>query len=253
MARLRIAGIVMACLLVVAFVSAASGYVVILKSGHKIRCKEPMRIEGSNAILTLATGTLASYPLQLVDVVETERYNQLGLGDALMIEELSIHGTPIPTPTPYTSLGQHATIDAGGGGSPSLGTTAEPTPVPTPGIKMREEKYHDERVAQAFAKIFDDKELLIYRTSQGTQPDYFFVQTTTDSEREVFEALEIVAEAFVLINQIHPEIAPSAVELEMIQTSGKPAGTFRLTPELAKELADGTTPAQAFYIKNVIF
>jgi hypothetical protein len=79
------------------------------------------------------------------------------------------------------------------------------------------------------------------------------VQATTDSEREVFSALEIVAEAFVLINQIHPELAPAAVELEMVQTSGKPAGTFRLTPELANELASGETQAQAFYIKNVIF
>jgi hypothetical protein len=253
MARLRVVSFVTAVLLVAMFVSAAGGYVVILKSGHKIRCKEPMRIEGPNAILTLKTGTLTSYPLELVDLVETERYNQLGLGDALMIEELSVRGTPIPTPTPYTSLGQHATIDAGGGGAPSLGSTVEPTPVPTPGIELQEESYHDERVAQAFAKIFDDKELLIYRTSQGTQPEYFFVQTTTDSEREVFSALEIVAEAFVLISQIHPEIAPAAVELEMIQTSGKPAGTFRLTPDLAKELADGETPAQAFYIKNVIF
>ena len=92
-----------------------------------------------------------------------------------------------------------------------------------------------------------------FRTSRGTQEDYFFVQTTTDSEREVFAALEIVAEAFVLINRIHAEIAPIAVELEMIQTSGKPAGTFRLTPALAKELADGDTPTQTFYIKNVIF
>jgi len=253
MARYRFLGFATAVLLVAALVSAASGYVVILKSGHKIRCKEPMRIEGPNAILTLATGTLASYPLQLVDVVETERYNQLGLGDALMLEELSVQGTPIPTPTPYTSLGQHASIDAAGGGSVSLGSTIEPTPVPTPGIKMQEEEYHDERIEQAFSRIFDDKELLIYRTSRGTQAEYFFVQTTTDSEREVFSALEIVAEAYVLINQIHPEIAPSAVELEMIQTSGKPAGTFRLTPELANELASGETPAQTFYIKNVIF
>jgi len=253
MSRLRIIGLVAAVLLVVAVVAAAQGYVVILKSGHKVRCKEPMTIQGPNAILTLATGTVTSYPLALVDLIETERYNQLGLGDALMIEELSVHGTPIPTPTPYTSLGQHATIDAGGADYPTLGTTIEPTPVPTPGIKLQSEKYHDERIDQAFAKIFDDKDLLIYRTSQGTQSDFFFVQTTTDSEREVFEALEAVAEAYALIDRIHKNLSPAAVELEMIQTSGKPAGTFRLTPDLAKELADGTTPTQTFYIKNVIF
>ena len=253
MSRFRIAGLVTAVLFVVAMVVAAQGYVVVLKSGHKIRCKEPMRIEGPNAILTLAAGTLTSYPLQLVDLVETERYNQLGLGNALMIEELSVRGTPIPTPTPSTSLGQHATIDAGGGGGPALGSTTEPTPVPTPGIKLQAEKYHDERVDQAFSKIFDEKELLIYTTSRGTQPDHFFVHTTTDSEREVFDALETVAEAFVLIIRIHPEISPAAVELQMVQTSGKPAGTFRLTPDLARELADDETPTQTFYIKNVIF
>jgi len=255
MARLRILGFVAAIFLVVAVVAAAQGYVVILKSGHKIRCKEPMRIEGPNAILTLAAGTLTSYPLALVDLVETERYNQLGFGNALLIEELSVHGTPIPTPTPRTSLGQHATIDAAGReeGGPALGTTADPTPAPTPGIKLQSEKYHDERVDQAFSKIFDEKDLLIYTTSRGTQPDHFFVQTTTDSEREVFAALETVAEAYVLINRIHPEIAPAAVELQMTQTTGKPAGTFRLTPALAKELADGDTPIQTFYIRNVIF
>ena len=253
MARLRVLGFVTAVFLAVAVAAAAQGYVVILKSGHKIRCKEPMRIEGPNAVLVLATGTLTSYPVLLVDLVETERYNQLGLGDALLIEELSVHGTPIPTPTPRTSLGQYATIDAGGEGGPALGNTVEPTPAPTPGIKLQSEKYHDERIDQAFSKIFDEKELLIYTTSRGTQPDHFFVQTTTDSEREVFDALETVAEAYVLINRIHPEISPAAVELKMVQTSGKPAGTFRLTPELAKELAGGETPAQTFYIKNVIF
>lgn len=253
MARLRVLGFVTAVFLVVAMVAAAQGYVVILKSGHKIRCKEPMRIEGPNAVLVLAAGTLTSYPLMLVDLVETERYNQLGLGNALMIEELSIHRTPIPTPTPFTSLGQHATIDAGGERGPALGTTAEPTPVPTPGIKLQSEKYHDERVDQAFSKIFDEKELMLYKTSRGTKPEHFFVQTTTDSEREVFAALETVAEAYVLINRIHPEISPAAVELQMTQTSGKPAGTFRLTPALAKELADGETQTQTFYIKNVIF
>jgi len=253
MARLRIIGIVTAIILVVAVVAAAEGYVVILKSGHKIRCKEPMQIEGPNAVLVLSTGTLTSYPLALVDLVETERYNQLGFGDALLIEELSVHGTPIPTPTPRTSLGQYATIDAGGEGGPVLGDTAEPTPAPTPGIELQSEKYHDERVDQAFSKIFDEKELMLYTTSRGTQPDHFFIQTTTDSEREVFDALETVAEAYVLINRIHPGLSPAAVELKMTQTSGKPAGTFRLTLELAKELADGDTPPQTFYIKNVIF
>jgi hypothetical protein len=233
--------------------AAAEGYVVILKSGHKIRCKEPMQIQGENAILTLSTGTVTSYPLQLIDLVETERYNQMGLGDALMIEELSVAGEEVVTPTPRTSLGNVTTIDAGGGSSPVLGSTSAPSPTPTPGIQLQPTDYHDDRITDAFTKIFDDKELLIYRTSQGSRPEYFFVQATTDSETEVFKALETVAEAYAVISELHPDLAPQAVELKMLQTSGKPAGTFRLTPALAKELVSGKTPTKSFYIKHVIF
>lgn len=253
MSQIRSAALVAIILTLMVSLVAAEGYVVILKSGHKIRCKEPMQIQGENAILTLSTGTVTSYPLQLIDVVETERYNQMGLGDALMIEELSVKGEAAPTPTPRTSLGSYTSIDAGGAAAPMLGTTLEPTPTPTPGIELQATRYHDDRIDQAFSKIFDDQELLIYKTSQGTQPEYFFVQTTTDSEKEVFKALETVAEAYVVISEIHQDLAPKAVELQMLQTSGKPAGTFRLTPGLARELVSGTIPTQTFYIKHVIF
>ncbi len=233
-------------------VALASGYVVILKNGTKIACKEPVRVEGSNAILTLATGMLASYPVNEVDLVETQRYNQEGFGDAFLIEELSMQGTPIPTPTPRQSLGRVTSINAGNA-SPELGTMTVPTPTPTPGIKLQTELYHDERVNQAFRKVFDDRNLLIYRTSAGTQPSYFFVQTVTDNQGEVFEALQIVTESYALIHRLQPEIAPSAVELEMIQTSGKAAGTFRITPEMAAALADKEIPIEQFYVNYVIF
>jgi hypothetical protein len=236
----------------VAMDSLAGGYVVILKNGSKIACREPMRIEGQSAILTLVTGTVASYPVDLVDVVETQRYNQQGFGDALLLDELSLEGTPIPTPTPKQSLGQLASIDAGNR-VPELGSTFVPTPTPTPGIKLQTEAYHDERVDQAFRKVFDDRNLLIYRTSAGSRPTYFFVQAVTDSQREVFEALEIVSDAYALIHRLQPEIAPGAVELQMIQTSGKAAGTFRLTPEMASELAEEQTSIEQFYVNYVIF
>ncbi len=254
MSKFRIFGLVAVALLVVVMMASAEGYVVILKSGHKIRCKEPMRIEGDRAILTMSTGTVTSYPLQYINVVETERYNQLGLGDAVMIDELSVNREALPTPTPRAALGSITEIDAGHAGpAPQLSNTTPPTPTPTPGIELQQAKYHDERVDDAFSKIFDDKELLIYKTSQGTKPEYFFVQTTTDSEKEVFKALEIVSQAYVMIEELHKDISPEAVEIKMLQTSGKPAGTFRLTPDLARELVTGDTPTQSFYIKNVIF
>jgi hypothetical protein len=240
-------------LLAIATAATAGGYVVILKNGHSIRCAEPMRIEGPNAILTLVTGTVASYPVDQVNVVETERYNQQGFGDAVLIDELSASGTPVPTPTPKLSLGRYASIDSATAADAELGTSYVPTPTPTPGIKLQSEPYHDERVDQAFSRIFDEKKLYIYRTSAGTQPDYFYVQTVTDSQREVFHALDIVTQAYTLIHKLEPEIAPAAVELQMIQTSGKAAGTFRITTDLALELAEDRTTIEQFYVSHVIF
>jgi hypothetical protein len=72
MSRIRVVSLVVTILLVGSMIASAGGYVVILKSGHKVRCKEPMRIEGPIAMLTLATGTLASYPLVLIDLVELQ-------------------------------------------------------------------------------------------------------------------------------------------------------------------------------------
>jgi hypothetical protein len=239
-------------LIIVAQLASAAGYVVILKNGHKIRCKEPMQIEGDLAIITVATGTVTSYPLDQIDLIETERYNQQGYGDALEIEELAVYNDIIPTPTPRVSLGRFVTLDSMER-NPELKTTLAPTPTPTPGIRLQTYPYHDDRVTRAFEKVFDDEKLYLYHTSGGTNPDHFFVQAVTDSEDQVFHALEVVCRAFFLIRQADAEIAPNVVELQMVQTSRKPAGTFRITPTDAEALLDGSVSVQNFYIRNVIF
>ena len=238
--------------LIVAQLAGAAGYVVILKNGHKIRCREPMQVDGDIAIITLSTGTVSSYPLTQIDLIETERYNQQGLGDAVEIEELAVHGHIGPTPTPRKSLGSFVTLDSMER-NPELKTTMAPTPTPTPGIRLQTYPYHDERVTRAFEKVFADEKLYLYHTSGGTQQGYFFIQAVTDSEDQVFHALETVCQAFYLIRQADPDIAPEIVELQMVQTSRKAAGTFRITPEDAEALLNGTISVQNFYIRNVIF
>jgi len=239
-------------LLALTGLAAASGYVVILKSGHRIRAREPLTIEGPNAIITLVTGTVVSYPIDQVDLIASERYNQLGLGDAITIDELDRKDRPAPTATPSVSLGSVAQLNSGEEEA-SLGSTAPPTPTPTPGIVLQTLRYHDPRVDQAFAQIFDDRKLYQYRTSAGTRPNFFFVQTVTDTQREVFKALKVICEAFAIIHELHPEIAPEAVELEMVTLSNKAAGTFRITTDQAREVASGTVGVEEFYVGNVIF
>jgi hypothetical protein len=238
-------------LLLVTLSATAGGYVVYLKNGKFIRAKEPLQIKGNQAIIILVTGTMASYPVDHVDLVKTERYNQLGLGDAVVIDELTVEDEMRPTSTPTPSLGGLASLDPGKQGL--LTSYAPPTPTPTPGIRLQTYPYHDTRVTQAFHQIFDDRNMYIYRSSAGTQPDFFFVQTVTDQQREVFNAIKAVVEAFTLINELHNDISPDAVELEMISTSGKPAGTFRITPEMARQLHAKELSVEQFYVTYVIF
>ena len=75
-------------ILVVIVGATSGGYIVILKNGERIRCNEPLAIDGNLAIITLITGQVTSYPIDHIDLVATERYNKLGLGDALTIDEL---------------------------------------------------------------------------------------------------------------------------------------------------------------------
>jgi hypothetical protein len=239
-------------IMAIAMIAASSGYVVILKSGHRIRAKEPLRIEGPNAIIMLATGTEVSYPVSAIDLVATERYNQLGLGDAITIDEFDKLNKPAPTATPSVSLGSVAQISSGVDDA-TLGTTAPPTPTPTPGITLQSARYHDPRVDQAFSQILDDRKLYQYRTSVGTQPNFFFVQTVTDTQREVFKALKVICEAYAIIHELHPEIAPASLELEMVTLSNKPAGTFRISTEQARDVATGVIGVEEFYVRNVIF
>ncbi len=225
------------------------GYIVVLKNGQRIVAAAPIEIQGKLALITLPSGTVTSLPLAQVDLVATERYNQLGLGGALVLEGVG-EQTPTPTPTPEPSLGSLARLRGIARPSPPPGT---PTPTPTPSITLRPAPYPDPRVTEAFTSFFEQKHLYLYKTSVGTRPDAFFVQVVTDSEREVFHALTTVAEAFALIRQLDPKLAPRVVELQLVTSVNKPAGTFRLTPELAEQLASGKVQVERFYIEHVIF
>ena len=231
--------------------SHPKGYVVILKNKQKIRASKPMKIVGKQVFITLSTGTMTAIPLNMVDIIATERYNKMGFGNALAIEGLDFSGTPVPTPTPEVPLGSIVSIHAGT--RPELGSSATPTPTPTPGIKLQTAPYPNKNVDEAFKQIFDANNLYLYRTSIGTRPNYYFVQAITDSEREVFHALTTVCKAYGMIRKLHPELAPAAVELEMKTTSGKAAGTFRLSPDDIQEINSGKISPEQFYVSHVIF
>lgn len=244
-----------ACLVLVFVIvvgASTGGYVVILKNGERIRCSEPLSINGNLAIMTLVTRQVTSLPLDQVDLIATERYNKLGLGANLTIDELDREAALPPTPTPRRTLGSYATL-AGIEEQPELATEVDPTPTATPGIQLQLRAYKDPKVTAAFTEILDGKNLYLYRTSAGTLEDHFLVQAVTDTQREVFHAIEVVAEAYIMIRDRRPDLAPAAVELKMVETSGRSAGTFRITTEQAEQLAGGEVEPATFYVENVLF
>ena len=239
-------------LLVAVVVSATSGYVVILKNGQRIRAREPMTVQDKQVLIVLSTGTLTTIPIDRVDFVATERYNKLGLGNALTIDALDRVDQPRPTATPRRPLGSLTTLSADTTKS-ILGSVETPTPTPTPGIQLHNYPYPESKVDEAFKQMFEEHRMYLYRTSVGTHRSYYMVQAVTDSDREVFNALQAVASSYAVISTRYPEMAPEAVELQMVTTAGKPAGTFRISPEMASTLSSGKISPEAFYVKHVIF
>ena len=229
---------------------AVTGYVVFLKNGSSIRALKPMEIQGRQVIITLLNGTETSISVEQIDLVKTERYNQQGFGSSLMMEGLSDMKSP-PTPTPRPRLGEMGRLQVGKEPTPDI--SVPPTPTPTPPIKLRESPYPAKAITDAFSRIFDDERMYLYNMSVGTQSDRLHISVVTDSEREVFHAVEVVSKAYHLIAELGEEGVPEMIELQLVTTTSKPAGTFRIEPETAKSLVQDQMSVEQFYVRHVIF
>ncbi len=239
-----------AALLVAWIAMAGSEYAIILKNGSRLMAKGPPEIDGNKAIITLISGTLTSYRTDQIDFEATAKANKNKLGGRV-IEELTVRSSPVPTPTVRPPLigPTRLVVD----NKKSRVATPTPTPTPTPGIGLQQMAYPERKIDQAFSEFFDDRKIFLYRTSRGTRPEYFFVRIVTDTEDQVFDTLQVVADGYAEICNLRPEIAPLALELEMVSSAGKPAGTFRITPEQAKALATKEISKTEFFTKHLIF
>jgi len=223
-------------------------YVIILRNGNRVVAQEKYQVKGANAIFRNKTGTLMSVPLDQIDVARTERVNSLNLGDAVALEWVDEAGpTPVPTPTPsVATLGKIRR----GLAAPEA-DAARPTP--TPGISFRDRPYKDRQVEQAFTEGLERSHLYLYRMSEGTRPEYFFIEIQVSGQPEVLKALDAVATTYHILNQTAPDRSPARVEIQMLNEAGREAGLFRLSTEDAAELALKKISAEDFFVKHVIF
>jgi hypothetical protein len=243
-------------LAIVALLVASVGlsyYTVILRNGKRIVAREKYKVKGANALITDQGGTLVAIPLSQVDVEATDKLNAAGLGGAAGIDLGD--STPQPTPSPTPSL--NALV-------PKLRPDAVPQspeaalPTPTPGILFRGSKFRDPRVDQVFQQGLENSHLYLYRTSQGTQPEYLFVEVRVNGEVEVMKALEAICTTYTFVAQELSKTgeagrAPDRVEIQLLNEAGKEAGVFRISAEEAEELASGKVPSKKFFIDHVIY
>ncbi len=227
---------------------ALAVYVVVLRNGTRVVAKEKYQVKGPNAIFVTKIGTLTSVPLSQIDVTATDKANALNLGDAWALDWVDIHKLfPTPTPTPQVSaLGR---IRAGV--AAKEGDAAKPTP--TPGVGYRETRYRDPQVDQAFQQGLESYHLYLYRTSEGTQPGYLFLEIQVNGQPETLKAIQAVSSTYGLLAEKAPNRLPERVEIQMINEAGKEAGLFRMSVADAAELVSGKVTPDRYFVEHVIF
>jgi hypothetical protein len=223
-------------------------YVVVLRNGSRVIAKAKYQVKGPNAVFTTRIGTLTSIPLSQIDVEATKKANALNLGDAQALDWVDVQKIfPTPTPTPpMSALGRIRP-----GIAMKVGDAARPTP--TPGVAYRDTRYRDPQVAQAFQQGLESYHLYLYRTSEGTQPDYLFIEIQVNGQAETLKALEAVSMTYQLLADKAPNRLPERVEIQMLNESGKEAGVFRISAADAADLVSGKVTADKFFIEHVIF
>ncbi len=236
---------------VLAFLAAHQAlavYVVVLRNGSRIVAKAKYTVKGPNAVFETRIGTLTSVPLAQIDVTATDKVNSLNLGDAETLDWVDVQKIlPTPTPTPAVSALGHILP----GVAAKVGEAAAPTP--TPGVVYRETRYRDKQVDQAFQQGLEAYHLYLYRTSEGTQPSYLFIEIQVNGQPETLKALEAVCMTYELLAEKAPNRLPERVEIRMLNESGREAGLFRISAADAAELVSGKVTADKFFIQHVIF
>lgn len=231
-----------------------AAYVLILKDGSRQVAREKYKVKGKNIEYVTTTGTLRSIPIALVDLKATEELNAREYGSATPLDWVDGNEVP-PTPTPTPSVAQMVG-HLRSGVAPGAIQNVQPTP--TPIVAFREAKYSDQRVDQAFQQGLESYHLYLYRTSQGTQAAYLFVEVQVNGQKEVSRALQAITTTYHVVAQDlqknnQATRLPERVELLLLNEAGREAGVFRISAADAEELATGKLTPEAFFVQKVMF
>ncbi len=224
--------------------TASATFVVVLKDGTRYKAKEKWSESNGQAIVQLESGGAIQFDAGLIDVAETERVNELGLGDARL---LTIETAPAQQTRPRLSpLGSLTNIRSQSRANPQTTRPGEPTDATIPEADGPPRIGMD--VVRKFSAAFENVGL--YDAKVERRPGYALrVQLTANDEDDVMKAIS--ATSYVMANLPNSRI--DLIELFMATLNGGSAGRFQMTPDHAKALASKELDWRTYFVKRVIF
>lgn len=243
----------------VLFTAPAWGYVVFLKDGTQIITREKYRRDGERVYLILQSGVETFIDASEVDFARTDKLNEENIGMVRVIEG-GVDTVVVEEEEPDR---QPTLRDLAGGtrlAAPESPEVVRPRQRQLPQTKAGfVDLWSFERQTYANAELTD--ELSRYLASQGVEGFQIFrgtgerrvlLQMTANSESAVFKGLRDAAAALVQAQTRFPDRI-AVLELVMSTESGKRAGQFVLTRELADQLLAGAVDPPTFFYRHVQF
>ncbi|HVT43329.1 MAG TPA: hypothetical protein VMT00_02965 [Thermoanaerobaculia bacterium] len=248
--------ILLFALILLVATQAFAAYVVVLKDGTRYRAREPWKMSGSKALISLENGSVLEVDPALIDVAKTNEINNLGLGDVKIISVQTPSTTPPPPET--SSLGSVTKLRKIPGTNAPAETSA-PKPV-TKKVEVRAQagptadaggKGLGQDVLSKFFAAYDNVGLFDAVVT-STQPGRIRVEMTTDNEDKVFKAIS--ATSYMLLRV--PEATGSEiemVELFMKTINGGTAGRFQMTADDARAIDTKKLTIPTYFVQKVVF
>jgi hypothetical protein len=226
-----------------------AAYTIYFKDGRTVNTKGKPRIVNGLAVVTLQSGTVASFDPADIDQKKTEEMNRQDLGAAVIIEQG--RGMPQATPPtqrePQSRLSELAARDVGPRDQP---VTRRPA-ASTGRAAAASIPYGDAAIAAELSQFFLGQKAEAVEILQGSQGRPL-AHVTTSSESAVFRALFTSANALLQVRGRHPQKV-DGLELVMVMPNGERAGQFTLTPDMAEDLVAKRVTLVSFFLNNVQF
>ncbi len=251
----RFARALMAMMVLAALSAPAFSYVVYLKDGSRLTADGPPVVEGSEAIITLQSGTRTSIAASEIDFEKTRQANKENYGSAVVIgsDGETIEGRP-PAATESRRERVSDLINRGAvSRRERTQARREHSVDPTDLRNWQRVPFRDnlDLVAE-IQGVFHGQGFESVGIYRGTGPGRLLVELTTNSESAVFHGLKVAAGALSRAQGLHPQDL-EALELVLATSDRERAGEFILTAEGAEALLAEGAEVSAFYVKNVRF